>query len=80
MGKKTTVRHAAKPAFRESDFAGHTAREQADLSGSLNQLDQQLAATRKLLRDIEASVPAIVPLAVKPTQAPSTDDDPTTPG
>ena len=80
MGKKTIGRHVAKPAFRESDFAGHTAREQADLSGSLNQLNQQLVATRKLLQDIEASSPTIAPLAETPPQTPASDDDPPAPG
>lgn len=50
-------RPIAGPAFRESDFAGRPPQEQAELSGSLNQLSQQLAATRQLLQDIEVSSP-----------------------
>lgn len=75
MGKKTVGRHPAKPAFRESDFAGMAPRDQAELSGSLNQLSQQLAVTRKLLQDIEGSVPSVALPAEKTPQASSSDDD-----
>lgn len=57
MGKKLVGRHGAKLEFRESDFAGRPPQEQAKLSGSLNQLSLQLAATRQLLRDIEDRSP-----------------------
>ncbi|MBX3622756.1 MAG: hypothetical protein KF891_22545 [Rhizobacter sp.] len=42
----------AELTFRESDFAGMAPQTQAELSGSLNQLSEQIAATRKLLKDI----------------------------
>lgn len=83
MGKKSNDRHHAKHPFRESDFAGRPAQEQADLSGSLNQLSQQLAATRQLLREIEdrtalyegeASLPPAPPAAA--LGQPSDDDTP----
>lgn len=70
MGKKTAGRHPAKPAFRESDFAGLAPQDQANLSGSLNQLSQQLAATRQLLQDIEGAAPAD-----NAPQGPSSHDD-----
>lgn len=57
MGKKSVGRHGAKPAFRESDFAGRPPQEQADLSGSLNQLSQQLAATRRVLQALAVPEP-----------------------
>jgi hypothetical protein len=59
MGKKANSRLlASRFMFRESDFAGMQPEEQAQLSGSLNQLSEQLASTRKALRDIEqASLP-----------------------
>lgn len=57
MRKKSMGRPTAGPAFRESDFAGRPPQEQAELSGSLNQLSQQLAATRQLLQDIEVGSP-----------------------
>jgi hypothetical protein len=79
MGKKTAGRHPAKPAFRESDFAGMTAQDQANLSGSLNQLSLQLAATRKLLQDIEGAVPHIDTPENEP-QAPSSGEDAVTRG
>lgn len=61
MGKKSIGRHGgAKPAFRESDFAGRPAQEQAELSGSLNNLSQQIAATRQLLQDIQVTSVAAV--------------------
>lgn len=57
--------------------------EQAELSGSLNQLSQQLAATRQLLRDLELGSPdadPLVPTALavpggKAPQPHSSDDD-----
>jgi hypothetical protein len=52
MGKKTVLRAISKPAFRESDFAGRPPEEQAILSGSLNQLSQQIAASRQLLQEM----------------------------
>jgi hypothetical protein len=83
MRKTSVGRQSAKPAFRESDFAGMRPQEQAELIGSLNQLSQQLAATRQLLRDLELGTPDADPLA--PTalavpggmapEPPSSDDD-----
>ncbi|WOB05953.1 hypothetical protein [Piscinibacter gummiphilus] len=59
------------------------AKDQLDLSGSLNQLSQQLDATRKLLQDIEVSppvVPASAALAEKTPPIPLSDDDAVTHG
>jgi hypothetical protein len=67
MGKKTFGRHDAKPAFRESDFAGKPAREQAELSGSLNQLSQQIVSTRQLLQEIEARTAPLAPIVAMRT-------------
>lgn len=55
MGKKksSASRPAGRIEFRESDFAGMPADDQAQLSGSLNHLSEQLAATRQLLQQIE---------------------------
>lgn len=75
MGKKTSGRHGGKPAFRESDFAGRPPQEQAELSGSLNHLSQQLAATRELLQAIEnRSVPSALGQVV-PASSNKGDDD-----
>jgi hypothetical protein len=56
MGKKKTpsTRPDGRIEFRESDFAGMPPVDQAQLSGSLNHLSEQLATTRKMLLQIEA--------------------------
>jgi hypothetical protein len=72
MGKISVGRFGAKPPpFRESDFAGRPPQEQAKLSGSLNQLSEQLAATRKLLQEIEDR-----PKRTKRDSAPPSDTGP----
>lgn len=55
--KKPFTRPPGRPEFRESDFAGLTPNDQAQLSGSLNQLSEQLAATRQMLQQIEREGP-----------------------
>ncbi len=69
MGKKSIGRQGSNPAFRESDFAGRPPQEQADLSGSLNQLSQQIAASRKLLQDVQSNQvdERLTPLGEAPT-------------
>jgi hypothetical protein len=79
MGKKSAGRHGAHPPpFRESDFAGRPPQEQARLSGSLNQLSDQLAATRKLLQEIETPAARPEGESTPPTAAGS-NDHPSTP-
>jgi hypothetical protein len=57
MGKKKSpsIRPDGRIEFRESDFAGMPPVDQAQLSGSLNHLSEQLAASRKMLLQIEAA-------------------------
>jgi hypothetical protein len=86
MGKKSFGRHGDKPAFRESDFAGRPPQEQAELSGSLNNLSQQMAASQELLQTMDvtplvpvAGLAAAVPAPAAPTASgphPSTDASP----
>lgn len=55
--KKPFTRPPGRIEFRESDFAGLTPNDQAQLSGSLNQLSEQLAASRQMLQKIEQDPP-----------------------
>ncbi len=79
MKKKSPGRPPAKPLFRESDFAGHSRQEQADLSGSLNQLSRQLAESRKLLQEMQATAGLRMPGAPLPDAPPAGPDEPTEP-
>lgn len=79
MGKKSFRHGAEPPPFRESDFAGRPPQEQAKLSGSLNQLSDQLVATRKLLQEIEHR-PAQVDRDSTPPSASGRNDHPAMPG
>lgn len=75
MGKKSIGRHGAKPVFRESDFAGRPPQEQAELSGALNHLSQQFAATLELLQAIEdRSMPSAVGKALPASLNKAADD------
>lgn len=75
MGKKTFGRYGPKPPqFRESDFAGRPPPEQAKLSGSLNYLSEQLAASRKLLQEMEARPARFGALISAPVAAKPIDD------
>lgn len=89
MGKKkSTSRDDAQPRFRESDFAGMAPQTQAELSGSLNQLSEQMAASRKLLQDMGPPPVLPTPSALSapdpsagspPADNPPNDDDPPVP-
>lgn len=78
MGKKTVGRHVTKPVFRESDFAGRPAEEQAQLSGSLNQLSDQMLSTRQALESIENSGTPL-PDVAQPSATDSTPPNPEDP-
>jgi hypothetical protein len=79
MGKKSFGRHGDKPAFRESDFAGRPPQEQAELSGSLNNLSQQIAASQELLQTMDVTPLAGLAAAVTlPTPSTSSDPHPST--
>jgi hypothetical protein len=73
MGKKSPPRHHAKSEFRESDFAGMQPKDQAQLSGSLNRLSQELESTRQLLNSFEREAVPTAP-AVSPQQVPPVSD------
>jgi hypothetical protein len=74
MGKKKSppARPQGRLEFRESDFAGMAPNDQAQLSGSLNHLSEQLAATRLLLQQIEREpLPATPGIGADDGKAPS---------